>query len=410
MAKKPNNPRLLPPIDYNPQRDDDKQRGGGDYEYYSRANTYNANPEYAQQFGGSGGGYEPPPVLPPVTPPPPSQFGPLASGYVQAPQFLQTRTAGALGALQNQQEQINDWYPQGQPDNPGMGGTVNNQPIPQWGPLNTGYKQSPQFLQGRAPGETGAMPNQQAQINQWYPQGQGDPKGMNGVGNPSIPGWQQGIYDWLNQTGDAIAGGLSAGVGQPNIPQSPTGSKVQYNPLGSATTGANNPLGAGGNNPNEPGPMANQYGTDVARTQDAVNKNQRLTQQATEAGDTKELSRLQAEWDRIAPKAAKYGITAERLINSYMQPGNSAAEPTLDRAMGRAIADDTWAGAATVAFGRPPNQLEWDEHWRAMNKGGRDPLEGHPAAIQQIQARMQQIQQENQDEAYGQYQQWLNSQ
>lgn len=149
---------------------------------------------------------------------------------------------------------------------------------------------------------------------------------------------------------------------------------------------------------------------DVARTQDAVNKNQRLTQQAKDTGNDKELARLQAEWDRIAPMAQKYGITAERLVNSYMQPGNAAAESSLERAMGKAIADDTWANAATIAFGRPPNQLEWDEHWRAMNKGGRDPLEGHPQAIQAIQQRMQEIQQDNQKQAFGQYQQWLNSQ
>jgi hypothetical protein len=148
----------------------------------------------------------------------------------------------------------------------------------------------------------------------------------------------------------------------------------------------------------------------VSQWQATLDKNRGLNEKATAAGDTKEMERLQAEWDRIAPKAAKYGITADRLINSYMQPGNPAAETSLDRAMGRAIADDTWAQAAGVAFGRPPNQLEWDEHWRAMNQGGRDPLEGHPAAIQAIQAKMQEIEQENQNEAYGQYQQWLANQ
>jgi hypothetical protein len=148
----------------------------------------------------------------------------------------------------------------------------------------------------------------------------------------------------------------------------------------------------------------------VSQWQATLDKNRGLNEKATAAGDTKEMARLQAEWDRIAPKAAKYGITADRLINSYMQPGNPAAETSLDRAMGRAIADDTWAEAATLAFKRPPNQLEWDEHWRAMNQGGRDPLEGHPAAIQAIQAKMQEIEQENQNEAYGQYQQWLANQ
>jgi hypothetical protein len=386
MAKKPSNPRLLPPIDYNPQKDDEKQRGGGNYEYYDRANSYASNPAYSQQFGGSGGGYEPPaPQSPPQQDPQPLPpisfqlpewpFAPIqglgpnnmigggvggivgAQGGIAPGNLFGSAGAGA-GALQG-------WLPETQPDNPGMGATVNGLPLPQWGPLATGYKQSPAFLQGRAAGATGALPNQQEQINDWYPQGQPDPSGISGVGNPSIPSGGGS----RNSSPVDTRTGATADRSTDNIEQ-----------------------------------------IRAARTQDAMAKNQNLTQQATAAGDTKELERLQAEWDRIAPKAAKYGITAERLINSYMQPGNSAAEPTLDRAMGRAIADDTWAGAATVAFGRPPNQVEWDEHWRAMNKGGRDPLEGHPAAIQQIQARMQQIEQENQDEAYGQYQQWLNSQ
>jgi hypothetical protein len=345
-------PELLPGIKYAP-RGDAGGRGGGDYEYYNRANSYNANPEYAQQFGGGGGM---PPTLPPLDPPPQEppqypEFGPRADGYVQHPAFLQGRAAGATGALPNQQAAIDQWYQPGQPDPNGMNGAQGNFQPPQFGPLSTGYVQSPAFLQGRAAGSTGVVGGQAQDIANWYAQ-------------------------------------AGAGVG---TGQAPTDRPA---PDAGATD------------------SSYQSVEDVraARTADAVQKNQNLTQQAKDTGNSKELARLQAEWDRIAPKAQKYGISAERLVNSYMQPGNDAAETSLDRALGRAIADDTWAGAATVAFGRPPNQLEWDEHWRAMNKGGRDPLEGHPAAIQAIQAKMQEIESENQNEAYGQYQQWLANQ
>jgi hypothetical protein len=265
------------------------------------------------------------------------QWGPLTSGYTQSPQFL------------------------GRPDPTGIDGTGQSS-VPQWGPLQGGYVQSPAFLQGRAAGATGALPNQQEQINDWYPQGQPDPKGTNGMGQPSIP---QG------------------------------GTKVQYSPTSDATTP---PVAGPGN------------AETTTQWQNTLDKNQNLTQQAKDAGNDKELARLQAEWDRIAPMAQKYGLTPERLINSYMQPDNPAAEPDFQRAAARAIADDTWGNAATIAFGRPPNTLEWDEHWRAMNKGGRDPLEGHPAAVQAIQARMQEIQKDNQTQAFNAYQQWAATQ
>lgn len=211
----------------------------------------------------------------------------------------------------------------------------------------------------------------------------------------------------------------------------PNANKVTYNPTlfgqaGTPNTAINdrnafmNNAGAGAGQPptNTTPPTAPTSGEmagpandqTVAAWQATLDKNQNLQQQARDTGNDKELARLQAEWDRIAPKAQKYGITADRLVNSYMQPGNPAAESSLDRALGRAIADDTWANAATIAFGRPPNELEWKEHWEAMNRGGRDPLEGHPQSIQLIQQKMQEIQQENQNEAFGQYQQWLNSQ
>jgi hypothetical protein len=142
----------------------------------------------------------------------------------------------------------------------------------------------------------------------------------------------------------------------------------------------------------------------------ALTNNQNNLAKATAAGDTANIARLQAEWDRIAPLAQQHGITAERLVNSYMQPGNPAAKTDLGSALGAAIADDVWGNEATNAFGRPPNQLEWTQHWEAMNKGGRDPLEGHPQAVQNIQAAMQGMQNQNTQVNSTEYQQWLASQ
>jgi hypothetical protein len=386
--KKPQ--RLLPALRYSPRQDGG--RGGGDYMYMNRGNGYASNPEYAAKFGGGGGAppAQPPPLLSPPTdqPPVPPTMGP-GVGAMDWNLVNETRSTAGLPAFDSQsgsfpsgvgqpnipQNQYG-WMQQAQPDPNGTGGVgqsgvpqwgpltsgytqspqflgrpdptgidgTGQSSVPQWGPLKSGYVQSPAFLQGRAAGATGALPNQQEQINDWYPQGS--------------------------------AGNVPSGMGQPNIPQdSPSGQT-----------------------------------TDIARTQDAVDKNTRLTEEAKNTGNDKELARLQAEWDRIAPMAQKYGLTPERLINSYMQPDNPAAEPDFQRAAARAIADDTWAHAAGVAFGRPPNQVEWDEHWRAMNKGGRDPLEGHPAAVQAIQARMQEIQKDNQTQAFNAYQQWAATQ
>lgn len=232
--------------------------------------------------------------------------------------------------------------------NPTYDAALGNAPRPQpsqWGPLASGYVQSPQFLAEQG----GMQPN---------------------TPNAAI----NNRFDFMNTPNAA-----------PNTTPPPTAPQA-----GEVA-----------------GPANDQT---VAAWQATLDKNQNLQTQAKAAGNEKEMARLQAEWDRIAPKAAQFGITADRLINSYMQPGNPAAESSLDRALGRAIADDTWANAATIAFGRAPNQLEWDEHWRAMNQGGRDPLDGHPQAIQAIQARMQEIEQQNQQQSFDRYQQWLNGQ
>lgn len=164
------------------------------------------------------------------------------------------------------------------------------------------------------------------------------------------------------------------------------------------------------------GPQGGQnYGQPPANTpgtvpQSALTNNRSNMAAAQAAGDTANIARLDAEWKRIAPLAQARGITAERLVNSYMQPGNPAAKSDLNSALAAAISDDVWAQEATNAFGRPPNQLEWDEHWRAMNVGGRDPLEGHPQAVQNIQAAMQNLGNENQSGQYDAYSQWLAGQ
>lgn len=154
--------------------------------------------------------------------------------------------------------------------------------------------------------------------------------------------------------------------------------------------------------------------TDTARIQDAVNKNRANTQAAQAAGDNVNLARLNAEWERLTQSPLyqqMYGgsdanAMKQRLVNVYMKPGNPAAANDLAGAMSAAVADDVWAREATNAFGRPPNQLEWDEHWKAMNVGGRDPLAGHPQSIQNIQNTMNQFQQQNQNTSYNDYSNW----
>lgn len=357
MATKPN-PRLLPKVTYAPARggeviaenNQDWRRGGGDY-----------GPSVI------------PPFSPPQQDPPPqphSLYGDAVNASEQFGPFLNQMANSIYGGL----NQAGNYLFGGEPGKmafpeqpkPGAGAGAGGGPVVSYNPL--------------------------AGIQEWL-------ANTFGGGNTQAqtpPGWQPTVGQ-----GDAV--GRTPPGWTPGVPSGPTSAD------GRPTTDATGKTPPGWV-PTVPSNAPADAQTQAARLQDAVNKNQNLTQQAKDTGNDKELARLQAEWDRIAPMAQKYGITPDRLVNSYMQPGNPAAESSLERAMGKAIADDTWAQAATIAFGRPPNQLEWDEHWRAMNKGGRDPLEGHPQAIQAIQQRMQEIQQDNQKQAFGQYQQWLNSQ
>jgi hypothetical protein len=361
-------PELLPGIKYDPP----DVRGGGDYEYYNRANSYASNPDYAQNFGGGGGA---PPVLPS-----PLQ-GSAREGYAHGDMPI---------------DQIIPW----------IGEQIGN--------MDRGFGASnsnPLFF--------GSTVSGQGNLGRGVPQAS--------EGSP-VPQWMTGAGagSYADSRAQEVAGGAPQYIQDAfrnYYQQNPNGASPTYpnreggvadgaiiNRGGAGATGENNPLGAGLNNPNEPGPMANQYN----RLQDATNKNQALTEKAKAAGDDKEMKRLDDEWARLtsSPLFQKmYGgqdafDVKNRLINSYMQPGNDAAEPSFDRAHGRMVMDDIWAEAATVAFGRGPNQVEWDEHWRAMNKGGRDPLEGHPAAIQVIDAKKKELEQMNQQSAYDMLQQW----
>lgn len=139
-------------------------------------------------------------------------------------------------------------------------------------------------------------------------------------------------------------------------------------------------------------------------------KNQSNLAAAQASGDTANIARLQAEWERLKPFASQFNLDPHRLVTVYMDPKNPAAKNNLADAAVSAAMDDAWANAARQAglFTGDPNRdnLLWQEHWQAMNVGGRDPLEGHPQAVQQIQAAAQQIQNFNQQGNYNDYQQW----
>lgn len=263
----------------------------------------------------------------------------------------------------------------------------------------------------------------------------GDISNASGQFSPFLNDAANGIYGALNQGGSYLFGGVPGKVARPVPPAvvsdprdagvvsaTPT---VTYDPVsgtqpdtGTSGTSPSNPLADRRYDALEESRMrqmaASNSQTDTARIQDAVNKNRANTQAAQAAGDNVNLARLNAEWERLTQSPLyqqMYGgsdanAMKQRLVNVYMKPGNPAAANDLAGAMSAAVADDVWAREATKAFGRPPNQLEWDEHWKAMNVGGRDPLEGHPQAIQNIKATMQGFSNNNQQTAYDDYSNW----
>ena len=242
-----------------------------------------------------------------------------------------------------------------------------------------------------------------------------------GIGIQNPYGEMGAAEAWDNQRAQAMGqlqatGGAEAGAPVTVSYQPQT--QVAGNTTQSPNTSPSNPLADRRYDALEESRMrqmaASNSQTDTARIQDAVNKNRANTQAAQAAGDNVNLARLNAEWERLTQSPLyqqMYGGSNEqamkqRLVNVYMKPGNPAAANDLAGAMSAAVADDVWAREATKAFGRPPNQLEWDEHWKAMNVGGRDPLAGHPQSIQNIQNTMNQFQQQNQNTSYNDYSNW----
>lgn len=106
-----------------------------------------------------------------------------------------------------------------------------------------------------------------------------------------------------------------------------------------------------------------------------------------------------ADWIQAAMKAH---VDPNRVVSVYMNPNDPHAASDPHRALADAIADDIWGNAATQAFGRPPTQQEWVEHYYAKNYGSRDPLEGHSEAIASIQRQANAL--TNQGQSMGQEQ------
>jgi hypothetical protein len=269
---------------------------------------------------------------------------------------------------------------------------------------------------------------------------------------PALNAAAASLQGGLSAAGNYLAGGAEQKVGRPDpnyapkvaympnvapVGQTPPGWQPTFNPdagvSGSAQLIPNgpptqpstpDPVGQTppGFNPGPsqtPAPMAGPGNAEtVAAWQATLDKNRSLNDKATAAGNDKEMKRLDDEWARLisTPQYQKlYGGSNEadvknRLINSYMQPGNDAAESSMDRAAGRMIADDAWAAEmdAAGAWGSDPDRM-WAEHWHAMNKGGRDPLEGHPQAIQNLERKRKEMEQMNQQASYDALQQWLTN-
>ncbi len=119
------------------------------------------------------------------------------------------------------------------------------------------------------------------------------------------------------------------------------------------------------------------------------------------------------DWrDEAARWAEQHGGNPQdminRVVNVYMNKEDPYAADNPYSALANAQSDDIWAQAASMAFGRPPNEVEWKEHYYAKNYGSRDPLVGHGEAIQWIQQQAEQMRQESVQRAQEQAQQYLN--
>jgi hypothetical protein len=255
-------------------------------------------------------------------------------------------------------------------------------------------------------------PPQDTPPQQMQAQGQAGNPYINVPGDPSSqvskpPGWEDMNTTRPPQTLQGQASGMvtytpqqapltqqAQGMGTPVTPPNPNA------PPAAAPNGE--PLGPA----NDP---------TIQAWKDAAAKTNNNLGAATAAGDAEDIARLNAEWERLKQSPIYQqmfsgwdeGGLKQRLVNKYMQPGNKAAQGSLTNALAAAASDDIWGNEATQAFGRPPNEQEWDEHWHAMNVGGRDPLDGHPQAIQNIKAKAAELTGGNQQNIYDTYNKWL---
>jgi hypothetical protein len=238
------------------------------------------------------------------------------------------------------------------------------------------------------------------------------PNFMNQV-NGMLPDWMQSFSPIT-----AAQGLMDSGIGG-------------LNPI-VAGQGARNALGwNGGQNPgvvpsqNVPQFSSNGGQGGIPYAQNAVDQTNQLVQGLSPAGgggglstilqneqtkaaaaEADRLAEIQREWDRIAPLAQQYGVDQQRLIDTYMNPSDPGSRSDFRGALTEAHADDMWAQAFRMGTGRDPNQLEWDEHSVAMDRGGRDPLEGHGEAIRWLQDQANAEKQSGQNEAYDAYKKW----
>ncbi len=248
-------------------------------------------------------------------------------------------------------------------------------------------------------------------------QGTGPAASGEGTGNPYAPppnqsNWLADLGGQINQFDASINNGMRNLLGGSRAAVPPTSTAP---PPTGGRAGAGTDMGTG----NAPVGAADRRNDELETirlqnsAQTAVDKNRGLYETAKNSGNDAAMKKLDDEWARIAPLAEAHGVSRERLINSYMQPGNSAAQPDFARAYAVARADDIWANEATQAGlftgDQNWNNQLWIEHWNAMNHGGRDPLEGHPQAIQNMKAIAEQEAQDNQQEIFQGLQDWLKA-
>ncbi len=211
------------------------------------------------------------------------------------------------------------------------------------------------------------------------------------------------FFDWLNKTGSALFGG---GGAPGTTPQPPSYGNGQGGPQGGQSYGLP-PSNVPGTPPKPPVYGTGDYAGPPSPTTAPTPGGSKAPGGLPDVA--RDLSTQAREWLRIKPMADKYGASLDQLVNVYMNPQDPHAKTDLQSALSEKIADDVWARAFTMATGRPPQGNEWDEHYYAKTEGRRDPLEGHPGAVQYIQQAAQQMQGENSQAAYQTYNDLITS-